>query len=80
MWRNLHNWIQARLRRGYGRGPGEDPDAAPESAGPHPDEDLGAIPAGPHATRRPSASYPSSGLSSPWDSSVTLCIAREIAV
>ena len=80
MWRNLHNWIQARLRRGHRRGPGEDPDVTPESAVRHPDEDLGAIPAGPHATRRPSASYLSSGLSSPWDSSVTLCIARETAV
>ena len=46
MWRNLHNWIQARLRRGYGRGPDEDSDVTPESAGRHPDEDLGAIPVG----------------------------------
>ena len=46
MWRNLHNWIQSRLRRGLGRGPGEDPDATLESAGRHSEEDLGAIPAG----------------------------------
>ena len=49
MWRNLHNLNQARLRRGYRRGPGEDPDVIPESAGRHPDDDLGAIPVGPHS-------------------------------